>query len=107
MEADLCDMFVCEVGFLQVSGDRNGGVTDKGGIIKGLSVFPFWLEGGRLFRGSGEFRVIKNSQGVLLGADLHEVFGCGVGVLQGTGGYNKGANGERGTILGLSIYFCS
>ena len=51
-----------------------------------LTGFNVWLGGGgHLFSGDGGIMVVVLYQGGVLGAGLHEVFVCEVGVLQGTG----------------------
>ena len=85
---DLHKVLLCEVGVLQGAGDRNGGAADEGGIIEGISDFCFWLEGGRFFRSSGEFRVV-----------VHALGDSWVMIYVGSSSVWLSSFGERGTAL--------
>ena len=103
MGDDICGVFVRVVEFLWGKGDRIGGPAGGRGIIVGFSGFNVWMGGGgRLFCGSGGIKVVGCSQKDYLGADIHEVVFCEVGVLQDVRDHSGGAKYEGGIIKGLS-----
>ena len=71
-------------GFTWAGEDRIGGPASRGSIIVGLNDSSAWLgDGGRIFHGGGDIHIFVQVQRVFLGACLHEVLVCEVGVLQG------------------------